>query len=315
MFKADNSLHVFVGPNSTVADVSFQNDVTVTASAGSGSICVVHDDGTAPNGPLVTGDFFKVAQKHADGSVSFSPLVKFDDCTFNGGNQAARVQQTTTLDLCDDTPNTRYTLRLNFKHNVALFSNQSDQYFFEYNTGDVVTAGEVMANFVLQVNLAGGTKDKVVAAAVGTDGMTILGLAQTWSLGLHTDTMVLFDATITGFVAAATNVVTGAARGSGVGRAVAELEWFGKGSMGAPYRSGTPNNADYMTYYAVSTANYDTVECDCKMSDPNHAVAGSGVSRVKIIVALPDDIHQTDGAEANDVFTVAAGSSGIFNAA
>ena len=46
------------------------------------------------------------------------------------------------------------------------------------------------------------------------------------------------------------------------------------------------------------------------MSDPNHAVAGSGVSRTKIVVALVDDVHATDGGEANTTFGIGA----IFNA-
>ena len=284
MYKADNSMHVFV---STVT-----SDISENLAASSDNQIVILDKNGAAIGDgsavIPEGTLIQVAMKDAAGNARFSPLVEFKKANVTGVSYAGRTEQTTTLDLCDDTPNTRYTLRINFKHNVELFSNQSDQYFFEYTTGDTVTAGEVMANFVLQVNLAGGTTDKVVAAADGTDGMTILGLAQTWSLGLHADTMVLFDVNITGFVAAATNVVTGAAKGSGSGKQVAELEWFGVGASGAPYRHGSvPSNADLIAFNASSSGSYDVASLDCVIPGPSHAVAGAGVGRCQIILAMP----------------------------
>ena len=168
-----------------------------------------------------------------------------------------------------------------------------------------------MANFVLQVNLAGGTTDKVVAAADGTDGMTILGLAQTWSLGLHADTMVLFDVNITGFVAAATNVVTGAAKGSGSGKQVAELEWFGVGASGAPYRHGSvPSNADLIAFNASSSGSYDVASLDCVIPGPSHAVAGAGVGRCQIILAMP---IAAAGVELDEVLGFTDDSLDIFS--
>ena len=295
MYKADNSMHVFV---STVT-----SDISENLAASSDNQIVILDKNGAAIGDgsavIPEGTLIQVAMKDAAGNARFSPLVEFKKANVTGVSYAGRTEQTTTLDLCDDTPNTRYTLRINFKHNVELFSNQSDQYFFEYTTGDTVTAGEVMANFVLQVNLAGGTTDKVVAAADGTDGMTILGLAQTWSLGLHADTMVLFDVNITGFVAAATNVVTGAAKGSGSGKQVAELEWFGVGASGAPYRHGSvPSNADLIAFNASSSGSYDVASLDCVIPGPSHAVAGSGVGRCQIVIAMP---AATGGVELDKV--------------
>ena len=429
MFKTDNSLHVFVGPNSTSADISFQNDVTIAASTGAGSVSVVHETGVAPGGALVAGDSFKVAQKHADGSVSFSPLVKFNDCTFKGGNTIARTEQnilfgsTGAAGSIQAINSNRYTLRVNFKGDTDMYSEQSDLHFFEYVSDANATEIEV-ADYFAQImsknekfsgtrlgkrrgsvkverlsdaadaaistdintmNVTNGSKVidgvdfgsgtditgmlvgsylrivedgdvdttpvdttdaiyKIVSrddtnnfivldqpfqgtsaslediafqqitaaqAAAGSVGIKITGLAQEWKLGLFTDTVIMFDLTLDGFGDTTAAVNTAPAVGSGHGQQIAELEWFGKGSMGAPYRSGTPNNGDYISYYAVSTASYDVVECDCKMLDPNHAVAGSGVSRTKIVIALTDDVNQTDGAQANTTF----GLTAIFNAA
>ena len=307
MYKADNSLHVFVSTvdpdiSENLADSEVGELVVLDkngAVIGDGSVVI-------PDGTLV-----QFAMKDAAGNARFSPLVEFKKANVTGLSYAARTEQITTLDLCDDTPNTRYTLRLNFKHNVELFSNQSDQYFFEYTTGDVVTAGEVMSNFVLQVNLAGGTTDKVVAAYVAADGMTITGLAQTWSLGLHADTMVLFDTTITGFVAAATNVVTAPVKGHGSGKQVAELEWFGVGSAGAPYRHGSvPSNADLIAFNAISSGSYDVASLDLVIPGPSHAVAGAGVGRCQIVIAMPIALT---GAELDEVLGFTDDSLDIFS--
>ena len=285
MFKADNSIHVFV--STVTSDIS--EDL---ATSSDNQIVILDKNGAAINAGTAVipeGTLIQVAMKDASGNARFSPLVEFRKANVTGLSYGGRTEQTTTLNLCDDTVNTRYTLRLNFKHNVELFSQQSDLHFFEYTTGGAVVAGEVMASFAAQINLAGGTKDKVVATHVaGADGITIVGLAQTWSLGLHADTMVLFETTITGFVAAATNVVTGAAKGSGSGKQVAELEWFGVGSAGAPYRNNAmPNNGDLISLNAVSTGSYDVASLDCVIPGPSYAVAGSGVGRCQIILAMP----------------------------
>jgi len=283
MFKTDNSLHVFVG-------TSFDHSDTL-ADAAANQICILNKDGSSiGDGSAVIADDTEVyvAIKDAAGNVRKSPTFKFKAANVKGLAYAGRTEQITTLDLCDDTPNTRYTMRINFKHNTELFSNQSDQYFFEYTTGDTVTAGEVMAKFVAKVNAQESCKDKVTAAAVGTDGMTLIGKAQDWSLGLHAYTMVLFDVTIDGFASTATNVVTGVVHGSGAGEEVAELEWFGMGASGAPYRQGIPSNNHLISLNAVAATNYDISVIDTPLEDPKYAVAGAGAGRCQIVLAMPN---------------------------
>jgi len=413
MFKTDNSLHVFVGPNSTTENAAFQDDVTASAATGSGSIFVVHQDGSAPDGALVAGDLFKVGQKHADGSVNFSPLLKYDDCSIVGKATVARTEQSSvfgwngTSGSIDAINSNRYTVRVNFKNNVDMYSQQSDLHFFEYVSDASATQLEVADNIVQQMvkaekfnglllgkkrgsvkvsllsaaavtedvaassgtaafvngsksvtigntpafavgdyisaaaddatprykvvaisgnvatlaipyaeateTVADGTAKYIAAAtmAAAAAGIKITSLEQEWKLGRLTDTQVTFEVSLDGWGATTAVADTAAVKGSGHGKEVAELEWFGKGSQGAPYRTGIISNETDITLYASKDASYDIVEIDGTIADPKYAVAGSGVGRCQIVVALVDDVHQTDGAEANAVF----GLTAIFNAA
>ena len=425
MFKTDNSLHVFVGPNNTDVDTVFQDDVTASAAAGSGSIFVVHQDGSAPNGALIAGDLFKVGQKHADGSVNFSPLLKFDDCSIVGKATVARTEQSSVFGFngasgsVQAINSNRYTLRVAFKNNTDMFSEQSDLHFFEFVSDANATQQEIVDYFaqVMSKNekfcglLLGKKRGSVkverlndeasafvdfgtgvdptftngsthvscadvddatsnaalavgeyilVAAAdaqadtdpiykvvsidttnnffvldqpyqgasgtpvdarvarldaatvqAGEAGLKITALEQEWKLGRITDTQVTFEVTLDGWGDTTAVVDTAAVKGSGHGKEIAELEWFGKGSQGAAYRTGIISNETDITLYASKDAVYDIVEVNGTIADPKHAVAGSGVGQCSIVVALIDGVHQTDGAEANAVF----GLTAIFNAA
>ena len=290
MFKTDNSLHVFVG----TVDLD-HSDTLATASAN--QICILNSDGTSigdGSAAIADGTKVYVAMKDADGNVRKSPTFEFKAANVKGLAFAGRTEQVTTLDLIDDTPNTRYTLRLNFTHNVDLYSNQSDQYFFEYVTGDTVTAGEVAGKFVAKINAQESCKGKVTAAAVGTDGLTITGDVQPWSLGLHKYTMVTFDVTLDGFSASTTNSTNTMAWGSGAGEEIAELEWFGMGASGAPYRQGIPSNNHLISLNAVASAEYDVAVIDTPLEDPKYAVAGAGAGRCQIVLAQPIALTGTE---------------------
>jgi len=311
MFKTDNSLHVFVGPNSATENASFQNDVTAATAAGSGSIFVVDNAGVAHDNAIVAGEFFKIGQKHADGSVNFTPLLKFDNCTIAGKATAARAEQITTLAAIPDTANNRYVIRVNVTNDVDVYSEQSEQYLFEYTTGGTVASAEVVDDFVAQINAQGGLKDRLTAAKASATSITLTGKEQKWSLGLHTNTLVTFDVTLENFGAATNTETESPVPGSGKGRDIAELEWFGAGSAGAPYRQGVPNNANYVTLYADATADYDVMTINATFADPGYAVSGAGTGKCQVVLALPDDVNTTDGAQANTTF----GLTAIFNIA
>ena len=281
MFKTDNSLHVFVGRNHAGAYAK----ATDATGAAAGDVIIVDENGDDFGGAIV-GDF-RVGQKDASGSWRYSPLCKFANATITGAIPVLREQQVTTISAVSDVANTRYTLRLNFKNNVELFSKQSDLHFFEYVTGDTVTAGEVVDKFVAKIgNVDGALTGKVSVTKTSNTEFYITGLPQTWSLGLHTDTVVSFDATLDGFGAALSTLSTAPDPGKGNGRQVAELEWFGVGASGAPYRHGVSNNSDLITMYTDSTIEYGVVSLDVALANPNHAVAAGGSGRCQIVIAL-----------------------------
>lgn len=306
MFKTDNSLHVFAG------GVYDKTMTAVTATAG--TIFAVNAAGAAFTG-AISGDF-KIGQAGADGSVRMSPLVKFANATVNAGATAPRSQQVTTISAVSDVANTRYTLRLNFKNNVELFSQQSDIHFFEYVTGDTVTSGEVVDKFIAKIdNVDGALTGKVDATKTSNTEFYITGLAQTWTLGLHTDTVVSFDTTLDGFGAAVVTLTTAPALGSGNGRAVAELEWFGVGASGAPYRNNVlPSNQDLVSLYASSVATYGIVSLDIVLADPRHAVAAAGASNCQIVIALANGVLNEAGSAAHAHGNTAFGVSAIYTA-
>ena len=301
MFKTDNSLHVFVANAMELVDVptAAVGDLIV-ANEANGLLCVsgaevAYDAGT---GAAASG-LFRIGQKVSSTEVRWSPIIKASNVTKRTQSQAgsilssadARTQQVTTIASIPNVANTRYTLRVNFTHNTALYSEQSDIQYFEYVTGDTVATGEIKNKFIAKINAAGGAKGKVVAASLSDTSFKITGLAQDWTLGLHLDTVVSFDTTLDGFGAATNVLTTAASKGINDGKNIAELEWFAVGANGAPYRHGSvPSNQDLITLYADSTKEYNVVTLECDLVDPGHAVAGSGKGKCTIVIAYEEDV-------------------------
>jgi hypothetical protein len=411
MFKTDNSLHVFVGPNLglAAADLIFQNDTTAATAIGAGSIFIVDEAGAAFDG-VISGDF-KIGQKNADGTFAFTPLLDFANCTLKPKNHVTNRSEQSVVIGFDGSSGSiqalnsnRYTLRVAFKNNTDMFSEQSDLHFFEYvsdaaaqqieivdylakimsknekfsgkllgnkrgsvkverlsaqastaignsetvdlvngstfvlakeSDGTVSTAHGLVAgdyvrlghetddaygiykvvsvdvgNIVIDQPYQGATEAAAAAGeldAVPTDdacGLKISALEQEWKLGRLTDTQVTFEVTLDGWGTTAAPAVTAAVAGDGHGKKVAELEWFGKGAQGAPYRTGIISNETDITLYGNKDVYYDMLEIDATLANPSHAVAGSGVSKCKVVLAIPELIHATDGAELNASFGV-----------
>ena len=296
MFKTDNSLHVFVAKTTELVSVSDAavGDLLV-ANDENGILCVSGSEVAydAGSGAALSG-YFKIGQKVSTTEVRWSPVVKASKVIKRTQVQAGSIlgTQVTTISAVSDVANTRYTLRLNFKNNVELFSEQSDLHFFEYVTGDTVTAGEVVDKFIAKIdNVDGALTGKVDATKTSNTEFYITGLAQTWSLGLHTDTVVSFDCTLDGFGAAVETLSTSPSKGVNDGKNIAELEWFAVGANGAPYRNNVmPSNQDLITLYADSSKEYNVVSLDCELADPGHAVAGSGLGRCTIVIAYEEGV-------------------------
>ena len=142
-------------------------------------------------------------------------------------------------------------------------------------------------------------------AASGNWGLKITGLPTKFITGLTGDQVVSFDVTLDGW--GDTTAVSNSAnpsKGVGHSREVADLEWFGQGSTGAPYRHGVPNNSNLITSFVSGideavTSDYNMTYIDVKMSssDPLYPVAGSGVQRFQIMIA-----YSGTAANISDIF-------------
>jgi hypothetical protein len=152
MFKTDNNLYVFVGPTTG----AFGHDVTTSAAA-TNEIHTVHEDGTA-SGVLAAGDLFKISQKDADGNVRSTPLLAWNSLTKSTGKstdattteQSSVFGSTGSAGSINALNSNRYTVRVNFKNNTDLYSEQSDLHFFEYVSDASATQVEI-ANYFAQV--------------------------------------------------------------------------------------------------------------------------------------------------------------------
>ena len=132
MFKTDNSLHVFVGPQETAS----------IAAASAGDVFIVDENNAIISDGAIGTDhpgLLAIGQKDADGNVRFSPRFKFANITKKTSlADTARTEQSSVFGFngasgsIDKINSNRYTVRVNFKNNVSLFSKQSDLHFFEY---------------------------------------------------------------------------------------------------------------------------------------------------------------------------------------
>ena len=153
MFKTDNSLHVFVTPNVV--------DAASIGAAVSGDIFIVDENNAVISDAEITAadhpGLLAIGQKDADGNVRFSPRFKFANITkTTSAVDSARSEQSSlfggngSTGSIDAINSNRYTVRVNFKNNVSLFSKQSDLHFFEYVSDASATQGEV-ADYFAQV--------------------------------------------------------------------------------------------------------------------------------------------------------------------
>tara|TARA_R100001129_G_scaffold104866_1_gene71670 strand:- start:17900 stop:19234 length:1335 start_codon:yes stop_codon:yes gene_type:complete len=118
---------------------------------------------------LTTGDVFRVVQLNTDGSLHASPYIKFDnirkgsvqedgvsaDTDFIAENEQVSnigygVQNTSHS--IEAINSNRYTIRLNFTNDTELYSEQKDQYFFEYVSDASATQIEIADYFAQKMS-------------------------------------------------------------------------------------------------------------------------------------------------------------------
>ena len=168
MFKTDNSLRVFATDSIEASSV---------AEAATGDLIICDETNALHANAIAAGEYFKVGQKDADGDIRWSPLVKFSNVTSNKSKAyVLRTQQSVAIGFdgvsgsINALDSNRYTLRVNFKHDVEIFSQQSDLHFFEYVSDSSATQIEVANYFAQRLsgnkNLADGANGKISAEVI-----------------------------------------------------------------------------------------------------------------------------------------------------
>ncbi len=151
MFKTDNSLHVFVGPQETSS----------IGAASAGDVFIVDENNAIISDGAITSaahpGLLAIGQKDASGNVRFSPRFKFANIVSKVAKaDVARTEQSSVFGFSGSTGSmeninsNRYTLRVNFKNNVDMYSNQSDLHFFEFVSDANATEIEI-ADYFAQI--------------------------------------------------------------------------------------------------------------------------------------------------------------------
>ena len=107
---------------------------------------------------MTSGDKFRVVQPRNDGSIRSTPLLDFDDIVrvkavahadIAEAEQVSNIGYTSvnTGNSITETNSNRYTLRLQFTNDTEIYSEQKDQYFFEYVSDATAKQIEIVDDF------------------------------------------------------------------------------------------------------------------------------------------------------------------------
>ena len=156
-----HNLHVFVGDTYHNAG----NDTDKISAAATNAIFICRPDGTAYDsaanklGGTSSDTKFKIGQKDADGNVRFSPVVDIANVleakAVEASTGVAHQEQVSSIGYTsaqtsgsiDLVNSNRYTLRIAFKHDDEMYSQQSDLHFFEYVSDANATQLEIVEYF------------------------------------------------------------------------------------------------------------------------------------------------------------------------
>jgi hypothetical protein len=154
-----HNFHVFIGDYNSGSSETLA-DLAASATAGAGDFGVADAFGTLLAAtPLTSGDKFRVVQPHQDGSIRSTPLLDFNDIVrvkaiSDSSSEAFQISNigytdVNTSNSIDVINSNRYTLRLQFINDTELYSEQKDQYFFEF-VSDANTTEIEVANGIAQ---------------------------------------------------------------------------------------------------------------------------------------------------------------------
>ncbi len=164
-----HNFDVFIGKNKNAASKRVE-DLVAAASDTSEFAVELEDTGLlATTTALTTGDIFRIVQLNTDGTLHSSPYIKFDNCRrgaliedgdADNSQYIAENEQVSnigygvqaTSDSIDAVNSNRYTVRLNFVNDTELYSEQKDQYFFEYVSDASATQIEIADYFAQKMS-------------------------------------------------------------------------------------------------------------------------------------------------------------------
>ena len=164
-----HNFDVFIGKNKNAASKRVE-DLVAAASDTSEFAIELEDTGLlATTTALTTGDIFRVVQLNTDGSLHASPYIKFDNCRrgsliedgdATNSDYIAENEQVSNIGYgvqntshsIEAINSNRYTIRLNFTNDTELYSEQKDQYFFEYVSDASATQIEIADYFAQKMS-------------------------------------------------------------------------------------------------------------------------------------------------------------------
>ena len=154
-----HNFHFFLGDYDSGSSETL-TDLAANATAGTREFGVSDAYGNLLAAtPLTSGDKFRIVQPYVDGSIRSTPLLDFDDivrvkAVAHGGGiteaeQVSNIGYTdnNTGNSIDAINSNRYTLRLQFTNDTELYSEQKDQYFFEYVSDATAKQLEIADDF------------------------------------------------------------------------------------------------------------------------------------------------------------------------
>tara|TARA_R110000824_G_C15136812_1_gene669595 strand:+ start:30 stop:1295 length:1266 start_codon:yes stop_codon:yes gene_type:complete len=163
MFKTDNNMFVFAA--------SAISTTHALGIATPGVLLFLDETGTN-EAAVAAGEKFRIVQYDADGNQRTTPMLKYDNyINVNNVAKSDRVNQLSVFGSTGDAGSidainsNRYTVRVIMKNNTDMFSEQSDQYFFEYVSDSSAKQVEIANHFAQQMSkvkaFAGGKDAKV----------------------------------------------------------------------------------------------------------------------------------------------------------
>jgi len=163
MFKTDNNMFVFAA--------SAVSTTHALGIATPGVLLFLDETGTN-EAAVAAGEKFRIVQYDADGNQRTTPMLKYDNyINVNNVAKADRVNQisifgsTGAAGSIDEINSNRYSLRVVMTNNTDMFSEQSDQYFFEYVSDASAKQREIADYFAQNMSkikaFAGGKDAKV----------------------------------------------------------------------------------------------------------------------------------------------------------